>query len=77
MIKAKGKTAEGRDLVLVGLSRKNLERLLESKPIVIDTTLQLNIIGGPVIAILGGETEEEIEKELRQHFQLPVPKDVS
>jgi len=68
MIKARGSTSDGREFILIGLSRENCHRLLDGKPIRIDTqqppesSLGLGIKGGPVIAIVAGETEDQLAK---------------
>ncbi len=55
MIKAAG-SLEGRPLLVLGLSRRNCELLLEGRPIKVD----LEEVGRPeqgVVLIVGGETE--------------------
>jgi hypothetical protein len=55
--------SDGHLMVLIGLSRNNCERLLEGKPIHKgpDTTR-----APMTIIIVGGETEEDIAKELEE-----------
>jgi hypothetical protein len=63
MIKMRGKNKEDVDVVLLGLSRLNCERLLEGKPI----RLNLEELGlAPLeIALVAGEDEKSIIAELR------------
>ncbi len=69
MIKARSSTDDGRTFILLGLSSENCRRLLEGQPIRIDTQLEppegLGLNGGPVIALVGGATEETIAAELK------------
>jgi hypothetical protein len=59
---------DGRHHVLLGLSRANLERLLDDQPIVVDLAAPapygLEIEGGSVVVIMGGETEADIRGKL-------------
>ena len=56
---------KGRPTMLLGLSRKNTERLLDGQPIHKD-------IGFPIdVLIVGGETEETILEDLKKHFGPP------
>lgn len=52
--------------VIVGLSRKNCEKLLEGKPII----LQLSDMGRPpqIVILCAGETEEALMRELVTHL---------
>lgn len=52
------------DLVILGLSRMNLEKLQEGKPIAFDGD-EVGI-GGKRIMIMFGETENDIARELMQ-----------
>lgn len=62
MIKAGGKTAEGRPLLVIGLSRGNVERLLDNQPI----RFAADPLGVECeVLILGGETEADIVEDLR------------
>lgn len=70
MIKARGKAEDGRHFLILGLSRKNTEALLEGLPIAIDT-VDLGVTDGPHILLVAGETEEDIQTELKNHFNLP------
>jgi hypothetical protein len=72
MIKALATGKDGRPILILGLSRGNMERLLDGKPIQVDPA-DLKIPGGPVVIILGGETEEAIQAELAKHVKLPPP----
>ena len=66
MIKFTGSTEKGGTLIGLGLSRKNCERLLQHKPIIIDLEHDLNLPFPGKIVILGGETEESMTAELRE-----------
>lgn len=60
MIKAHG-TRDGKPVLLLGLSRANVERLLTDQPIVIEAA-ELEAMGLPAVqvVILAGETEASI-----------------
>lgn len=62
MIKAFSKMADGRLLVMLGLSRQNTELLLDDKPIVIDLQA-LGYAGAPRIVLCAGETEADLERD--------------
>ncbi len=64
MLKMLARGADGRKVVILGLSRKNTELLLEGRPIAVDTR-ELGVADGPVVFIYGGETESAMEAELR------------
>ena len=68
MIKFTAGIDENRKMIGLGLSHKNLEKLKEGKPIQIDG----KVLGFPDIEILlfAGETEEIMEKEIRQNFSI-------
>lgn len=72
MLKALARGSDGRPMMILGLSRRNTELLLEGKPILVDTS-NYGIPGGPHIVLLGGETEETIQAEMAQHLKLPDP----
>lgn len=63
MIKASGRTGDGRPLVILGLSGESMTRLMADEPIVLD----LAELGLPptVITIVGGRTEDAITDRLR------------
>jgi hypothetical protein len=69
VIKARGMTKDGRDVLLLGLSRRNTELLLDGQPIRVDTALKpphgLAIADGPVILIIAGETEEQMATDVQ------------
>lgn len=77
MIKAASKRSDGRHTIVLGLSRRNTELLLQGKPICIDTEQVppngLSIPGGPIILVCAGETEEHIELELQAAQQQGGP----
>lgn len=64
MIKATGKTGDGRPLVLLGLSGENVTRLMADEPIRLD----LAELGLPpmVVVIVGGRTEDAITEKLTE-----------
>lgn len=62
MIKAKYIGSNGRTMVVLGLERTNIERLMNNEPILIkqkDLQLDHDII------VLGGETLDEIKDDMR------------
>jgi hypothetical protein len=67
MIKAPGRTPDGRPLLLLGLSAENMTRLMADEPIVIDTDQLGNAFAGMpsmAIVIVGGRTEDAIVEQL-------------
>lgn len=70
MIKATGKTGDGRPMVLLGLSGENVTRLMADEPIQFD----LAELGLPpmVVVIVGGRTEDAITEKLREAGLLPA-----
>lgn len=70
MIKATGKTGDGRPMVLLGLSGENVTRLMADEPIRFD----LAELGLPsmVVVIVGGRTEDAITEKLREAGLLPA-----
>lgn len=56
--------ARGDGVVIFGLSRGNCERLLQAKPIRIDGS-EVGLPGLTII-IMGGETEQSMEADLRR-----------
>ena len=64
MIKARGTTADGRPLLILGLSGENMTRLMANEPI----RVELRDLGLPAIqvVILGGRTEAQIVEDLRE-----------
>lgn len=62
MIKAFGRTSDGRPLLILGLSRANMERLLDNQPIRFAAD-PLGVVCE--VLILGGETENDIAEDLR------------
>lgn len=65
MIKAAGRTGDGKPLVILGLSGENMTRLMAHEPIRFD----LAELGLPpaVVVIVGGRTENDIAGELVEH----------
>jgi len=64
MLKAAAKGADGKALLVLGLSRKNTELLLEGRPISVEL---MGLIGKEAtILLVGGETEEAIAAELAE-----------
>lgn len=68
MIRARGSTKDGEDLVVLGLSHENVARLFADEPILIRTALPgpagVGLEGGPVIVILAGTDEHEMVDKL-------------
>lgn len=62
MIKAVGNSESGR-VLFFGLSRRNVEKLQEGKPIVVDLA-DLGLRDGGLVVIAFGETEESIKAEV-------------
>lgn len=71
MIKALGKDGNGRTALFLGLSRKNTERLLQGKPIVVRLDELDATLPGMDVVLLGGETEADITEDLRSIGPLP------
>lgn len=69
MIKATGKTGDGKPLVLLGLSGENVTRLMADEPI----TFNLAEMGLPAlqVVIIGGRTQAEIVAQLEQYGLVP------
>jgi hypothetical protein len=63
MIKARGRTGDGRPLLLLGLSSENWVRLLADEPISFDAS---SLGFAAQVVIVGGRTEDAIEKRLRE-----------
>jgi hypothetical protein len=64
MIKAVGSMEDGRALIIVGLSKVNMDKLLKDQPIKIDLDADLGIVGGGVLLVVGGQTEATIQAQL-------------
>jgi hypothetical protein len=68
MIRARGRTGGGEDLVVLGLSHENVARLFADEPIVVRTAepapAGVALEGGPVIVILAGSDERAIVDKL-------------
>jgi len=62
MIKMAGTTTDGRQIILLGLSEGNLQRLREKKPIHIHSE-EFHIPDIDIV-IMWGETEDALAKEL-------------
>lgn len=66
MIIANGETDEGKTFLLLGVSRLNIEKLITGRPIKVTRESHGNGIPTDLeIAIIFGETEEEIAAQLR------------
>jgi hypothetical protein len=65
MIKARGRTSDGRAFILLALSSENCRRLLAGQPVRVDTQQPppagIGIESGPVIALVAAETETELQ----------------
>lgn len=75
MLKASGRTGDGRALVILGLSGENMARLMAAEPI----TFDLADLGLPPtqVVIVGGRTEDDIAGQLREQGLLPPAPDVT
>lgn len=72
MIKAPGRTADGRPLLVLGLSGENMTRLMADEPIVVDVDQlgpQFSGLPSLVVVIVGGRTEDEIVSSLREAYR--------
>ena len=67
MIKAVGKSPDGSPMIFLGISALNVEKLKEGKPILVNLA-DLGLEGK--IAIIYGETEDEIERDLQTQFTI-------
>lgn len=61
---------DGPPVLLIGLSRRNCERLLAGDPIIFDTSvlppLGVGLTGPPIVAIVADETEADIQAGLQR-----------
>jgi hypothetical protein len=66
VIKATGRTGDGRPLLILGLSGENVTRLTAGEPIRFDTAS----VGLPpcVVLIVYGRTEDAIAADLKRHL---------
>ena len=69
VIKATAKSQYGLTLLL-GLSKENVKRLQQGKPILVET----HLVGGPpdAVVIFAGDTEESMTQQLAEEFGLPA-----
>lgn len=67
MIKMRATLQDGGQLILLGLSDKNLELLREKKPILV-TAQELGLAMNVKIALAWGETEETLMAEIKEAF---------
>lgn len=70
MVKAKYTNDKGEPVVILGLSKGNCKKLLKGQPIHIQLA-DLGVETGGHVVIIGGETEQDITRELSNHFHLP------
>jgi hypothetical protein len=70
MFKARGVGNDGKDLVMLGLTRDDLDRLQSGKMVKIDTE-QLGVDDGPTVFLLFGETAQDAETRLIESFGPP------
>ena len=68
MLIARGVTHDGKQLLLIGLSRRNLELLQQERPILRDFPPDIDLASVTKISIIFGETEQEIADRLRPVF---------
>lgn len=62
MIKARA-TIKGQDVVILGLEKKNLDAMMDGKPIMFDGAHVG--LGGMKFIIIAGETQEDLKQDLR------------
>lgn len=62
MIKASGRRADGKPIIVLGLSARNVENLRDNKPILIHLE-ELGLEGD--VIVLYGNTEDDIREDLR------------
>jgi hypothetical protein len=65
MVIANGNSADGRKLLLLGLSAENVKRLLLNQPITLNSTTHQGTPEGWTIVIMFGNTELEIHALLK------------
>jgi hypothetical protein len=68
MIQAKARMADGRVMILLGLSQGNIDRLKQQQPIHVDPQVLLSVQPGDVIGaitIIYGKTEADMAKMLK------------
>lgn len=70
MIQFSGSDKDGGRLVGIGLSRENTKRLLDGQPILLDLRPH-GLVGS--LCIMGGETEADMEREIRSQFCVEKP----
>jgi len=64
MIKAVARGGDGKPLLILGLSRKNTELLLDGRPISIEL---MGLIGKEAtVLLMAGETEEAMHEQLKE-----------
>lgn len=70
MLKALGRTGDGKPVLILGLSGENVARLMANEPILVDVTKSF---GGPpmMVVIVGGRTEDDIKDQLVRNGLLP------
>lgn len=69
MLKAAGRTADGRELVLLGLSGENMTRLMAGEPILLELA-ELGLRSMQVM-IVGGRDEAAMMAQLASHGLIP------
>lgn len=72
MIKAKLATPDGAPILILGLSDANIKRLQQNEPILIHLG-ELGITPDIPLAIIAGRTEESIQAQLAEFFEMPKP----
>lgn len=64
MISAFGKTRDGRQLVVLGITRENVSRLTNGRPVYLDAASHPGFPIDLAIAVLYAETEAELAEQL-------------
>lgn len=69
MLNAAGRTADGRPLLMLGLSGENMTRLMAGEPIILEA--EKFGLDPMQVLICGGRTEHDILDRLRSHHLIP------
>jgi hypothetical protein len=68
MLKATGRTASGRPLLILGLAGENMARLMAGEPILIHAHAISRNMPEMTVVVLGGKTEDAIRNDVQQHL---------
>jgi hypothetical protein len=68
-----GRTTSGAPVILLGLSRENVDRLMDDQPIRVNLAeITGHALPALWVALMGGETDEDIRKQLEDTSALPA-----